>query len=341
MRRVVELAVFTGLAILFHVALFAQPPDEGAEAGGSGGEALVSLQAADATVTDMVAAWQRPIDRQPPPEPELAPIEAESTAPNLPRLDLAEARRAEMRLAAMPPAETETLDFDAPKAPVRPRAQMPEIARPDAPETSLSPDMPRPETTRPERSVPPKTVLTQPQAEALEIETEAAEPPPSDAAPVTSVRPPERPAPQPRTEPRPQPQTARKAEKTTTGTAAQRAAGSGGSAQAGNARSARTATLSKGQQAKLQAVWGAKIRARIERAKRYPRGTNASGQVSLAISIGRDGQLQGVSIRRSSGNGALDKAAVDAVRRAGRFPAAPKDLPGNSFAFSLAIVMKR
>ncbi|MEY8843169.1 TonB family protein, partial [Cribrihabitans sp. XS_ASV171] len=101
------------------------------------------------------------------------------------------------------------------------------------------------------------------------------------------------------------------------------------------------ATLSKGQQAKLQQEWGAKILARIERAKRYPRGTNASGQVQLVLSVARSGQLLGVTARRSSGNAQLDQAALDAVRRAGRFPAAPSGLPGNSFAFSFTMVLKR
>jgi protein TonB len=80
--------------------------------------------------------------------------------------------------------------------------------------------------------------------------------------------------------------------------------------------------------------WGAQIMARIERARPRVRG---SGQVVLALQITRDGGLAGLSVARSSGDAALDNAALSAVQRAGRFPAAPKGLTDASYGFSLPI----
>jgi protein TonB len=80
--------------------------------------------------------------------------------------------------------------------------------------------------------------------------------------------------------------------------------------------------------------WGAEIMARIERAR--PR-VRASGQVLLALQVARSGHLAAVSVARSSGDPAVDDAALSAVRRAGRFPAAPDALTEASYRFSLPI----
>lgn len=291
MKRFAETAAFATLAMLVHLILFAQTSDLGHEAGGAGGEALISLEAADATVAEMVEAWERP-PQTPVPEPELNPLPAQdSHSVDLPRIEFAEGPRAEMRVAALPPVQSDT------------RPQLP------------------PETARPlpvpSRSEPP--------------------PPPSEIALTASPRPQKRPNPPPAEAP----ETARKAEQNAPGRAAQRAAGTGGGSQAGQVARKATATASAGQEARAQAIWGAKIRSRIERAKRYPRGTQASGEVHLAITVSSRGRLLGVRIVRSSGNPVLDQAALDAVRRAGRFPAAPRELPRDSYVFSLAILLKR
>lgn len=291
MKRFAETVAFATLAMLVHLILFAQTSDLGNEAGGAGGEALISLEAADATVAEMVEAWER-LPQTPVPEPELSPLPAkDSHSVDLPRIEFAEGPRAEMRVAALPPVQSDT------------RPQLP------------------PETARPlpvpSRSEPP--------------------PPPSEIALTASPRPPKRANPPPAEAP----ETARRAEQNAPGRAAQRAAGTGGGSQAGQVARKATATASAGQEARAQAIWGAKIRSRIERAKRYPRGTQASGEVHLAITVSSRGRLLGVRIVRSSGNPVLDQAALDAVRRAGRFPAAPRELPRDSYVFSLAILLKR
>ncbi|MFC2969554.1 TonB family protein, partial [Acidimangrovimonas pyrenivorans] len=110
-------------------------------------------------------------------------------------------------------------------------------------------------------------------------------------------------------------------------------AGSGGSAAAarGSAGAARAS-----------ASWGAAIAAQIERHKRYPRDARgATGKVSVALTIGRDGSLRGVRLRRSSGSVALDAAALAAVRAAAPYPPAPAALGDASYSFSLTVAFRR
>ena len=124
--------------------------------------------------------------------------------------------------------------------------------------------------------------------------------------------------------------------------AAARAAGSGGAAQAGTGGSEAQATVSAGTAKSLLSKWGATIRSRIERRKSYPTAAGrASGAVGLALRVGRDGTLQAASVNRSSGNAALDAAALAAVKKAGKFPAAPPELTKPSYAFSVAVTFRR
>lgn len=116
---------------------------------------------------------------------------------------------------------------------------------------------------------------------------------------------------------------------------ARTAQGQGGGATSGSAPAPQPATApDQGQRQTLLAQWGGQIMARIERAR--PRVT-ASGQVTLTLSITRGGDLAGLSVAQSSGDAALDQAALTAVRRAGRFPAAPDGLVEASYAFNLPI----
>ena len=124
--------------------------------------------------------------------------------------------------------------------------------------------------------------------------------------------------------------------------AATRAAGSGGAAQAGTGGADAQATVSAGTAKSLLTKWGATIRTRIERRKSYPTAADrASGSVGLALRVSRDGTLVAASVNRSSGNAALDAAALAAVRKAGKFPAAPPDLTKPSYAFSIAVQFTR
>lgn len=322
MKRLLEVAAFSALSIFVHVVLFARVPDEGVDAGGAGGTATLTLRAADATVAEMVRTWDRP-----PAEVKMTvtdlPARAEqpAPAPELPAMDLVKAPQAAKRIAVPPPEMTPPIrDTDIPRPDV-----------PVAPPDPIRPDPPPPDLQPPVTAARPRN---QAQSPAADIETQPA----PENAPEASLRPAVRPQ---ATQSADISETARKSERNSPGRAAQRAAGSGGNSAAGQSNRTQAATASTGQQAKAQQVWGAKIRSRIERTKRYPRGTNASGQVSLVISIARGGQLLGVSVRQSSGNARLDEAALDAVRRAGRFSAAPEELPMKSYSFSIAVLLQR
>jgi periplasmic protein TonB len=86
-------------------------------------------------------------------------------------------------------------------------------------------------------------------------------------------------------------------------------------------------------------AWASQIRAKIEKRKRYPSAADgATGTVKLSISIAASGALAGVSVSASSGNAALDQAALDAVQRAAPFPASPE---GKAAKFNLPIQFSR
>lgn len=95
--------------------------------------------------------------------------------------------------------------------------------------------------------------------------------------------------------------------------------------------------VSASQRASLMSQWGAQIRSCINRNARAPRGLRGGGQVVLSLSIGRDGAVRGVGLAASSGQPALDQAATEAARRAGRCPAAPAGLAEPAYAFELPI----
>jgi periplasmic protein TonB len=146
------------------------------------------------------------------------------------------------------------------------------------------------------------------------------------------------PAPLPQVKPkaRPVPQATAKPKPPSGGTRAQVAAGTGGGPQAGAGGQASAGTLAGAAQADAKVEWGAKIRAKIERKKRYPAGTTATGSVKLRLTVGADGRLQALSILQSSGDAGLDAAAVKAVQAAGRFAKAPDGLDGvTNFTFNV------
>jgi protein TonB len=148
-----------------------------------------------------------------------------------------------------------------------------------------------------------------------------------------------RPVAKPKPQPKPAAKTAPKASRASQAAPEQQAKGAGGGVAAGQQGNARAATLSPGQTRAAMASWGAQIRAQIERAKLPPAGAGA-GRVIVILRVARTGQLLSVSLAQSSGNGALDRAAVQAVRRAGRFASAPKGLEARSYAFDLPMAFR-
>lgn len=71
------------------------------------------------------------------------------------------------------------------------------------------------------------------------------------------------------------------------------------------------------------ARWQSRVNAHLNRFKRYPAGEKDTGAAAVRFSIDASGRVLGASLARSSGNAALDKAAVEMVRRASPVPAPP------------------
>ncbi|WP_339113635.1 TonB family protein [Thioclava sp. GXIMD2076] len=279
--RIFELGSFAIVAAALHVLAFGLVSrDEGSMSAGAAGDAMVSLEAADAQVADMVEQWENPQV----PEPV-------------------------MQLSSEPPV-----------------IQPPKIELPPSDLPMLTDAPPIPEVEKAEPEVPPE-----PERSAL--------------APEATERPmarPERPAPKRQAKPEPTPEPARKSDRTSAAQAAQAASGSGNRGAAGENGQAKAATLSKAQADNLRGRWGAQIRQRIERRKRYPSAARgAQGQAVVRLTVSAAGQLVSVSLARSSGNAAIDQAAVTAVQRAGQFPAAPRGLGASSLSFSLPMSFAR
>ncbi len=281
MKRTAEFMLFAGLAAFIHVSLFATAPQSGVQSSGAGGEARVSIEAASASVAEMVKAWERPTPPVPMKNPDLAEPLTPPNTPQMPQFDLAEAPRVAVLVALTEPELTQVVEVDT------------------------------------------------------------APPPPPPPPPEPEPEPEPKPDPKPVEKPAPKPPVAKTSQQNSAGRAAQRAAGSGGGAEAGVAGGASAATASAGQRAKLQSIWGAKIRSRIERRKRYPSGQRGKGRVVLRITVAANGQLVNYRIGKSSGTAAFDQAALKAVSRAGKFPSAPKQLGSKQFTFNLPMSFSR
>lgn len=206
--------------------------------------------------------------------------------------------------------------------------EAPQVLPPQAPALSQPP---RPEPApRPQLAALLPPTMPQPPAPR---ETPLASPAPAPPPPEQRPDPEAKPEPKPKPAPRPKPPAPAQSN---VSSAQERAAGQGGGTQAGEAQSARDASTSKARQQSLQAQWGASIRARIDRRKRAPRG-GGSGTVVLSVSVAPSGALLAVSVRKSSGDGRLDQAALTAAQAAGRFAKAPKELTQPRYTFSLPV----
>ncbi|RPE71341.1 outer membrane transport energization protein TonB [Pacificibacter maritimus] len=62
MKRVFEPLIFGGLAVALHLGFLTKAPTDGAEAAGNEGASLMSLQAANAQIEQMVADWEKPVE---------------------------------------------------------------------------------------------------------------------------------------------------------------------------------------------------------------------------------------------------------------------------------------
>ncbi|WP_075217769.1 TonB family protein [Mongoliimonas terrestris] len=90
------------------------------------------------------------------------------------------------------------------------------------------------------------------------------------------------------------------------------------------------------------AAYGADVRARIMRQRRTVSVSAAAGaRVTVRFTVSADGGVSGVSVARSSGDPALDIAAVAMVQRASPLPAIPSAVGRSSLSMSLPVRFDR
>jgi protein TonB len=160
---------------------------------------------------------------------------------------------------------------------------------------------------------------------------------PQKPEPKPAPKPKAKPEPKPDPNPEPKPEESSPKSQLSPAQPAQKSAGAGGGEVAGTGGRAAAATLSEGQTEAAMASWGASIRAKVERRKAYPEAAKgAAGKVTLRLAVAANGQLQSVSVAKSSGNAALDQAAVKAVKAAGKFAKAPKGLGASAFTLPIS-----
>jgi protein TonB len=328
MSRVLNILVFGSLATGLHLAAFAaQPPSDGAEASGAGGDALASLKAAPAAYGEMVEAWENqvsPVDPIEMPDMQSPALDEPVTQPNV-----------TMPLPMPSPM---------PVPMTAPQMALPDLAAP------VSPDMPQLDLAmrQPPKPTPQPTPAPQvvPDAPQVEPTPNTVKRPPVEARPVPpEVKQAKAPKPPKKIVKKTPPNKVQKPKKKAQAaqsapSKATRAAGTGGGAQSGQSKSARAATLSKSQRQSLTARWGAEVRRKVDRNKRAT-GSGQRGRVVMLVTVSRTGALLGVKVSQSSGKASLDKAALSAVRRARQFSAAPKGLTKGQYTFRVKLDFTR
>jgi protein TonB len=83
-----------------------------------------------------------------------------------------------------------------------------------------------------------------------------------------------------------------------------------------------------------------RVRADIERQVRRI-SVGQAGSATVRFSFARDGRLKSAAIAASSGNAAIDRAVLEAVRNASPFPPAPESLSDREFRPTLPVRIKR
>jgi len=88
-------------------------------------------------------------------------------------------------------------------------------------------------------------------------------------------------------------------------------------------------------------TYRASVNAAATRFKRYPRAAidnNWEGEVVVLLTIGADGRIAALRVRRSSGYQILDQQALDMFRNAKPFVPLPRELRGREFEVELRAI---
>lgn len=325
---------FVLLSAVVHAGALLTLPEGGIDGQGNAGEDTLTLATGSEALAALAQEWDRPPNvsqptaMAPPTLPDMTPqISADTAVQSLSRPSLPVPQSdAPPQVVLTPAPALATPSANVAIAPSLPGFQAPADTSPTLP----GQDTPRPGSTAPSLSVASVATIPQPDTRphfegATALATDTSPRPatrPNDLAPAPVVQPQS-------AAPRPQ-----------TSAPDRTAAGSGGATTQGAAptpQPAPQATVSAAQIQSAMAQWGGQIQSRI--ASRRP-SVNGTGRATVQLRVGRNGQLQGLGLARSSGNPAVDQAALDAVRRAGRFPRAPAALTDAAYTFSLPVTFQ-
>jgi TonB family protein len=221
-----------------------------------------------------------------------------------------------MVIEAAAPARAPDAGLDAPaadaSAPARPQPQTASVPDPKMPEQAEQTAEPAP---------PPEPARQPEAATAAETKSELQSGlAPADAVPAPARKPRK---PEETTKAPPAPAKAKKAapakRKSAPSTPAR--------AKAGKTPKQASASASAGEVRNYAAM----VRARI--ARNRPRGATSRGTAVVAFAISGNGGLRYARLARSSGNNALDGAALRSVRAAAPFPAPPRAMTSRQLSF--------
>lgn len=344
-----EVLPFLALAMAAHLAAFALASPGSSARGGGDGDAAVSIEGAAPALAALIAEWEAPPHTADTPHAPAPPADADALPVFGPAPTSAATRLPELAAPPRPQADSLPPQSAAP-LPLPDLPALPELPAARAlPETDATPGMPV--MAEPDRSAPPALPpLAPPPTEPREALIDTGSPPPAVAmSGVTAPRRSPQPTPRPErnapassaaapasAEPRPQQARAPSPPPPTAAAPSARAAGSGAQTQEGRAGRSESTSRSEADSGALVAQWGGQIRAAIQRQQRHPAGGRVGGTVRLQLVVQGDGRLASVRVLESSGHAALDRAAIEAARRA-RLPRAPQGLGGGSYRFNLPV----
>ena len=294
-----------------------------------------------------VAGWwvlRHPISNVTPPELaqgitiDLEPIAVPQNAPE-PSQTLASGTAAAPQAAATP--EPPPVPAEAPPAPEPLPPTQPELPSPD-PAPAPEPPPPSVEEPKPAPLPPPEQPPVSMPATTAPSEAVLAAPPPSPPRPMQPPKPkpkPQPPKPDPRRVAREMAERKERAERREQQRAARdeaRAQTQARQERDAGGQSTQAATPSSASSGAAVASWRGQVVAHLNGFKpASPSGTG--GTVRVAFSVDRNGRVLSASLAGSSGDGALDEAAVAMVRRASPVPAPPAELGGR---VSLAVPVR-
>lgn len=87
-------------------------------------------------------------------------------------------------------------------------------------------------------------------------------------------------------------------------------------------------------------LYQAQLRNHIEREKEYPlfaRKAGLQGTCIVVCSLRRDGKILSTHVKKPSGHGILDKAAIAAIEKVGKFPPVPTEIAGDNTSFEIPV----